>query len=511
MKRLGLPLAILAVTLGSAGWAGEKLDDVDFVVAIEDGDLRTVRQIVEASPKVIKECLDYEPGWWGKPIHWAVINNRKNIAAYLLANGADPNCEDKGGTGPLYLAVKTGNADMVKLLLDSGAEIKKDRPLCVAPNTATAKLLIDRGADLHAKDSWNRTPLHWAAEKDHAEVVALLLKMGAAVNEKDIRDMTPLRLAACRYDRPARRETVALLRKHGALLEQKGSIQDAALGGDLPRVKQIFGKSTESARVRELNGIRALKWAAYGGHVDVVEFLLSQGVEENPPHPRRTPLHMAAAGGHKDVAKLLIDKGAPLIPNGGYEPWPLHMAVYAGDHTMAALLMDKGSDPDKWPKERCTPLHRAAELGRADLVRLFLDRGAEPNAKGRPESPLHCAAGASRTKVLKLLIARGGNVNHKGGTAGRTPLHVAIRRGGSMETVKLLLENGADINALDENGETPLHEVAWHRDLALAAFLVAKGAITEVEDKQGRTPLSVARWRRKRDIVKLLEKHGAKK
>ncbi len=144
-------------------------------------------------------------------------------------------------------------------------------------------------------------------------------------------------------------------------------------------------------------------------------------------------------------------------------------------------------------------------LGYVDLVRLFLDRGAEVNASSRGGTPLHCALASRRVEITKLLVARGADVALNNGPCGRAPLHMAVREGSPMEIVKLLLENGADVNALDGNRATPLHEACWHRDRAMAAFLIERGAELEVKDIQGRTPLSVARREEEQAIVKLLE------
>ena len=115
--------------------------------------------------------------------------------------GADLGAKDVYGNTPLYWASYMNRIAIAKLLIERGADVEaKDNdggrtPLHFAANwnrIETAKLLIERGADVEAKDKWGQTPLHFASSWNHIEIAELLLDRGADVEAKDDRGKTPL-------------------------------------------------------------------------------------------------------------------------------------------------------------------------------------------------------------------------------------------------------------------------------------------------------------------------------
>ena len=114
-------------------------------------------------------------------------------------------------------------------------------------------------------------------------------------------------------------------------------------------------------------------------------------------------------------------------------------------------------------KNSRTPLHFACSWGRFEIVRLLLDNGAKANGKtDSGETPLHAAANGKYgsqedgVRVAKLLLARGVDANIRDNDE-RTPLHVASGYG-KLEIVRLLLDHGANVDAMDAVGQTPLHQ-----------------------------------------------------
>ena len=117
---------------------------------------------------------------------------------------------------------------------------------------------------------------------------------------------------------------------------------------------------------------------------------------------------------------------------------------------------------------------------------------------------LHVAVNAGRRDIVEVLIAHGANTN-AGENKGSTPLHIAAR---SREMAELLIMNGANVNAKDEAGRTPLHSVATHGLPFVAHLLISHGADINAKDNEGRTPL----WHADStgEVARFLRSSGAK-
>jgi ankyrin repeat protein len=110
--------------------------------------------------------------------------------------------------------------------------------------------------------------------------------------------------------------------------------------------------------------------------------------------------------------------------------------------------------------------------------------------------------------MIKFLISKGADIN-KGP---ETPLHQAVSWW-ELDMAKLLLEAGADVNARDEQGNTPLQRAVdegWRGGLEVAELLVSKGADVSAKNRRGETPLSMAKAKGRKELVEFLRKHGAK-
>ena len=159
-----------------------------------------------------------------------------------------------------------------------------------------------------------------------------------------------------------------------------------------------------------------------------------------------------------------------------------------------------------------TVLHRACRWGDADLVQLLLDRGLDVQARNsNGDTPLLLAAGrggASASQVVKVLLAKGARIGDRG-SGGRTALHESAYHGDAASAA-LLLEHGADPNAVNEEGYTPLHSQATGRNPEVVRLLLAKGAYVKARDKNGDTPLHTAAFVSDNGgAVKLLLEAGA--
>ncbi len=218
-----------------------------------------------------------------------------------------------------------------------------------------------------------------------------------------------------------------------------------------------------------------IHYAADGGHADIVRLLIERGADVNAHHPRYRwyPLHEAANQGHADVAALLLDHGAEVNPANHDALTPLLMAAAEGRRDVVVLLIERGAPIDQAGTGRWTLLHEAAARGDADITELLLERGLTVDVRcedGR--TPLHWAATPA---MVRLLVNRGAAVDARGSHR-RTPLHLAAFFGND-DVAAALLDVGADVNAADADGRTPLDLADEEHHPRTVDGLIARGGM----------------------------------
>ena len=253
--------------------------------------------------------------------HTFIENARQgNLAAVksFLAAGIDPNVRDDEGGTALIAAVTGNQGDIVKLLLDKGADVNAknkngETALFWAPPMEGAgdviRLLLEKGADTNIESSRGITPVMNAASKRQVDVVKILIESGADINRKNKENIGALGLAA----RANSMEIVHLLMTRGVAFssEDAGEVLTmAALRGRHDVIDFFKGRGV-SIDTFDGTGNNALIWAIGGGRVDVVEFLLRKGANPNIRNAAgMTALMLAAAGGSPEIVEALVENGA---------------------------------------------------------------------------------------------------------------------------------------------------------------------------------------------------------
>lgn len=258
------------------------------------------------------------------------------------------------GWTPLHEAAKCGDLELVRTLIEQGADLdatdsSKLTPFLVAwigAHDNIATLLLDHGA---STNPWREfTPLHIAAAIGDMELIRKLLSYNADLNASDENANTPLRYVAYKG------------RKRGNMVEVATLLIDR--GANL--------------NAQNNDGSTLLHEAVFTGMEGLVSLLLDKGADLDLGNKNgATPLHIATANGKVNFVKMLLDRGAePDIGCGGMTP--LLFAVVKGHAKIAEMLVEYGADPDRPQNDRNTPLTIASESGQHQLMNFFLQSGA---------------------------------------------------------------------------------------------------------------------------------------
>jgi ankyrin repeat protein/L-ascorbate metabolism protein UlaG (beta-lactamase superfamily) len=287
-------------------------------------------------------------------------------------------------------------------------------------------------------------------------------------------------------------------------------IHDAALAGDLAKVKAILAADPAQLNARGRSDKAPIHWAAQGGQLAVVKLLLAMGAAVDEANVQKeTALVYAAEGGHLQLAELLISRGADVNVRTELRASPIHYALWAGRTEMVRLLVRRGADIAWERGSGFTLLHEAANQANPELVAFLLEKGLAVDARNRiGATPLHYAALHGTPETAQLLVRHGADVNLVSQN-GWTPLGLAASRG-EERMAALLLKAGARTAAADPaSGRTALHEAAARGYGKVCALLAAGGAEVNSRDALGRTPLDYAARYRHPAIAAALRGLGA--
>lgn len=447
-------------------------------------------------------------------LEFAMVENYlPEIATHLLENGVNPN-PAKGEKAAIDTAVNNGNAELVKLFLEKGADI----------NTV--------GRDDHAKDGY--TPLDLALEKRDGKIVKLLLEHGPKSFFTPESNTALLKEARKKDD-----ECCRLFDKYNDFFTKLTRSVNDNSNDELRSILDSNNVNWGNTVIRETDS-NLLNLAATNGYTDIAKTLLENGASPDAAalDNNRTPLMNAAYQGHADIVKLLLKKGAHIdtanrtgwtalnsaadqgyfhivqsLLDHGADPdkySPLVKALRRGHNDIAVLLLDKGASPDEEASRPIanTPLGDAAARGNNEAIALLLEHGADINCLNtKRQTPLMHAVLQGQTETVELLLSKGAYINAPD-RAGRTPLHLAASQR-NPKTVELLLDKGLDINCTDSQGQTPLMHAVLHGQAKIVECLLDRGAAVNIQDMDGWTPLHKAAQQGNDKAIELLLAHGA--
>ena len=282
-----------------------------------------------------------------------------------------------------------------------------------------------------------------------------------------------------------------------------GEIHKAIQTGDLDRVKAVVAADPTTIEQPDSDTSLPLQLAVLGGHAAIVEWLVTHGatLEWTSPSLNHSALFLAAAVGHVDIVRTLAVHGAAVNVRGRVrldgktveDVTPLDVAAMLGHEGAVGELLARGAVANSTTTPRRTALHLAArKISRDELEAGLRDSGPQGASLLSATRGFLSAAlfGTGHRAVCALLVAHGADVNARDDN-GWTPLGIAAA-GGHMDVLTCLLDHGADLRLIDNLGYTALHSAAERGRADVERVLLARGAAVDAWALDGRTALHIA-------------------
>lgn len=503
----------------------------------------------------IPNSIDYIDPGSTHPFIYTVWNQNIRTTKVLLAHGIDVNTvtSDSDEDNALFYAIEDGRLDICQLLVEHEIDInhtsKGSKPLIIKALSCSSKvrlrivkLLLDNGADPERTEGvgpgvWGRTALLIASaieSEDAPEIIKVLLEHPVDKTVKDSEGWTPaftaayfgnvdsLRLlidaeadlyATCdgrewnvlqaAYDKP---EALRLLLDRGMDPFEKyeayfSTLQLAARNNKSSCVKamlELSGEQKESAMSDALHD------AVIKSCPEVVRLLLDQGADVDRTHNMRTLLSLALEQGNEDIIRMLLEFRPQLDHESLGEKTLLHFITANTTLSTLKLLVNAGAKLDGLDSDKESPLSWAVYRENIEAVRYLLTKPAAHltvNICGRYGAPLHQACRFTSLEMVRTLVENGADVNLLDkDLGGKAPItYACMRRGDNFapekqEMVSYLLEEAGAVATGDEYAISPIHIASLVCSVDLVKLLIQRGADAEQRDHIGRKPVHFASY-----------------
>lgn len=526
MRSITLAMTLIAWCIGTNVHAN---NDSALLTSAKKGDLSGLQKILNSGASV---NAANEVGITS--LMWACSENFCEMAKFLIEKGANVNANDDYGRTPLFFAANKGASEIAQSLLERGSEVNaRERVFGITPltiafakhQTAVVKKLLDYGADANNRDINGETTLMWGTKDHSPDIIVALLSKGADPNVKDNEGVDAL----MRYAILGNHEVVKVLLSAGAnpnarypeflkvldWFQRVGAedLKKQILTSSVTKYVKLYGELQEysvptwlknhdpaSGKARTLekrkefhsgrkkeSGTTLLMWASGLNRPDVVESLVQAGADVNARDGNlTTPLMWASLGGNSETVKLLLsNKASPAVieMNGATAKDLLSMAISLSE------------------KYNATERKRFEKLSEVKAIIQEQLRLNENNEEVRQELLAACKKGD--LSGVRYLLEQGGDDNTRDPEFNATLLHWACYLD-NPHLLLLLLENGANIEAVNLHGQTPLIVSAAMGNEFATRHLLYRGAEKSVRDKEERTAFDWAEAKGFRDLLQLV-------
>lgn len=366
-------------------------------------------------------------------------------------------------------------------------------------NTSKAQKLLDEGSDPNSEAEGFTSMLQAAAWYSDEDIVRLLVAKGADVNRVHERYGTALEAAADQNST----DIVRYLLAQGADVHHQGgmfinALRSAIHSGGQEIVEMLLDNGMDVDIPCGRLG-KAIHYAAAFGHTRLVEILIANNAKVNEKTTKcEVPLEQDTESELIKVRQNAIGKWLESTAPLGEDRYGLRATIDSGDPSTMRILIQAAANLNLPALNARTSAIENHYIDKIYPLIALVDKGG---------TPLHYATTPHSTATASILIEKGANVDALDGD-GKTPLHYASEDH-NVAIARLLIENGANLNTLDSDQTAPLHHAVKKNNLAVARLLIEKGAVVDLPYNDGRSLLRTAVEHQYRDMTDVLVKSGA--
>jgi serine/threonine-protein phosphatase 6 regulatory ankyrin repeat subunit B len=539
-----------------------------------EGDVKSIEKALKYN-----HAINLQDPSGNTPLHLAVLQRRHEAIAVLLDKGANQSIKNLLGNMPIHLAAAQGDCKPIELLLSQDKTVidaqdnRGYTPMHLAAlykQEDAFNLLVNNNANLSIPDK-NECPVLYtliSAYKDepNSEIIGQLVKAKPELLAyKTPEEATLLHLSAKLGHIQVGNILLKLHRDLQNAIDKDGkTFLDYAVYYNQKAFIESFihkeGLSLEEPDLLNEDGLNKLHIAAFAGNVEMIHFLVKQGIDiAQKDKQLKTVLHHACQSGELEAVKAVIKylqnyhlsslvNEQDSLGNTG-----LHVSCEKGDYGIVKYLLEQDAKVNIPNLFERTPLHMAAIVGSKDMVDILLRYNARTQLKDQyKHTALYYALKNDNADVTGLLQRKGAYLSDDEDEANQDDekagyliqpkkdykrfyedimleLHrvhstypdgsvskdhqigglIEAMKAGQINLAELLIRRGAGVNAKDKDGKTPLHWALENNSINLAELLIQGGAEVNAQDKDGWTPLHWAAEKNHAAVVELLIKSGA--
>ncbi|MCL2190597.1 MAG: ankyrin repeat domain-containing protein [Treponema sp.] len=472
------------------------------------------------------------------PLHYAADLDHAAFCTFFIAMGAELDARDNFGQTPLGITAERNNVNAARVIAAAGANIHAPGATGESPavtalrpdNDEFLEAILTLGT-LNSTDYNGNTILHLATIQGNAEAAGTILaaldsldgmnrRLVAAgsrdspLDRVDSAGRTPLDIALSRADSRSHMEIAERLILAGST--SRGSVYHYLA----PAVRNA------NYDLRRANGLAPLHFAASAGYTGLIEFLVERGANVNIQNPSgATPLHEAVRSGNTAAISLLLGSGADINTVDASGNTVLHLAVPLANHAaVIRLLLNNGVNPNQRDVHGDSPLHVLVTLNRTpEVVNTLLSGDVDVSIRNvRGQTALYIAVQESRIRLIPLLLGAGSDIFaadnagvtpfdlalrqrgqvlnamitpatvHQTDSAGNTMLHIAMQIEIDATTIGNIIDQGANVNTRNREGDTPLHLATRLNRREAGEYILSRGADIFSANAAGDSPLRIA-------------------
>ena len=444
------------ITYGSEVFAANNSGVTPFDLSIRDSSIFRLL--------VMPETVIQRDSAGNTMLHAAVQNNgNPQHIGLILDNRAHVEARNRVGDTALHISVRMNQKENSEFLISRGANIYTanaagESPLYHALTAPVIREWIINSTTIISRDGLGNNMLHYATQWKLNNAIPVVIQKGVPVDEQNATGETPL-FFAVKNDSPS---TIRIL---------------------------LNNKANLNARDKQGNNLlhTAVRWNAK----DSSSLLISSGIDMNA-HALNgsTPLHDSITLGMSDIETILIKEGANLEVRDMDGNTPFMEAVRSGQMPSIDKLAFNGADTSTRNNRGDTPLHIAVSLERYDLVNKLLTLGASIHARNaNNRTPLRLSMNVTPRMVSILLNSNRINFPDD---LGNSALHIALQESAPVDIITTLINQGSRINAIDNNGHTPLRLAVDMNLLNQAKLLADAGADPFLSAVDNKSPADIA-------------------